>query len=103
MNGSDFGTVSAVMNVLVVLFILSYIYDRIIERMGPRGEGWAWMQVVIGVFYTLLAIGILDLLLPWNAFFIGFLTFAVSGTPMSYGAYMRHREAHERAQKAMKE
>lgn len=103
MNGIDLGTLSVTLNILTGLFIFAYFYDRKIASLGAKGEGWAWFQVVIGVAVTLVAIGLLDVVLPWNAFFIGLMAFTVSGTPMSYGAYQRHREAEARAHKAMHE
>ena len=103
MNGSTFGTISATANILIALLIFSYFYDRQIGSMGAKAEGWAWLQVVIGVFVTLIGIGLLDLVLPWNAFFIGLLAFSASGAPMSWGAYQRYLEAKARAEKAAKE
>ncbi len=103
MNGMTLGAISVGLNILTALLIFAYFYDRKIASMGADGEGWAWLQVVIGVFVTLIAIGLLDVILPWNAFFIGLLAFAVSGGPMSYGAYKRHQEAAGRARKAMHE
>ncbi len=86
MNGSTFGAVSAVVNILLVLFIFGFLYNRWIESLGAHGEGWSWLQVVGGVFVTLVGTGLLDLFLDWNAFFVGFLAFAASGAPMAYGA-----------------
>jgi hypothetical protein len=104
MKGIDFGTISVTLNILTMLLIFAYLYDRKIGNLGARGEGWAWLQVVVGVSVTLIGIGLLDLVLPcWNAGLIGLLAFAVSGAPMCYGAYLRHREAEERAHKAMQE
>ena len=103
MNGFDLGTISVTLNILTGLLVFAYFYDRKIGSLGADGEGWAWLQVVIGVFVTLIGIGLLDLVLTWNAFFISLLAFSVSGAPMSYGAYQRYREANQRAQKAAKE
>lgn len=102
-NGSTFGTVSAVLNVLFLLLITSYFFNRRIEVAGSGAEGWSWLLVVIGVSYTQLAIGLLDKILDWNAFFIGMLAYAVSGFPMMYGAYMRYQEMQGRARKALNE
>ncbi len=103
MNGSTFGAISVVINILLVLFLFAFFYDRTITNLGSRAEGWAWLQVVIGVFITLIGIGLLDLILSWNAFFMGLLAFVASGAPMCYGAYRRHQEAQARARKAMSE
>jgi len=103
MNGMSLGAVSVVVNILLGLFFWAYFYDRTIARMGVRGEGWAWLQVVFGVFVTLVGIGLLDVLLNWNAFFISLLAFSASGAPMCWGAWKRHQEAEARARKAMQE
>ena len=89
MNGFDLGTVSEVVVILAALFTFALWYDRKVTHVGTRGEGFIWLQVVLGVFVTLIAMGLLDWLLPWNAFFIGLLAFSVSGAPMSWGAYQR--------------
>lgn len=104
MIGTDLGTISVVAVILILLFAFSLWFNSKIEQLGPSAEGFAWLEVVIGVFVTLIAIGLLDLVLPhWNAFFIGLMAFVASGLPMSYGAYNRHREAVGRFLKAMKE
>lgn len=103
MNGMSFGAISAAINILLVLFLFGFFYNRWIASLGMHGEGWSWLQVVGGVFVTLIGIGLLDIILPWNAFFLSLMAFAVSGAPMSYGAYKRHLEAQARAEKAMKE
>lgn len=103
MNGIDFGVVSEVLVILLILFLISHFYNRMIAEAGNRLEGLDWLLVVIGVSYTQAAIGLLDLFLPWNAFFIGLLAYSASGAPMIYGAYCRHQEAQERARKALNE
>lgn len=103
MIGIDLGKVLEALVVLWVLFTTSYFYDRMIADMGNKLEGFDWLLVVIGVFYTLVAIGLLDVLLEWNAFFIGALAFGVSGLPMMNGAHKRHNEAISRARKALNE
>lgn len=102
-NGSIFGTISAVLNVLFALLIASYFLNLWIEKAGHAAEGADWKLVVIGVFYTLVGMGMLDQVLDWNAFFIGMLAFSVSGFPMIYGAYKRNQEVKERARKALNE
>ena len=100
MIGIDLGKVLGVLIVSWVLFTTSYIFDRKITDLGNKLEGYDWLLVVIGVSYTLVAIGILDIFLDWNAFFIGALAFAVSGIPMMHGAQQRNNEAQARARKA---
>lgn len=102
-NGSTFGAISVAINILLSLFLFGFFYNRWIVSLGARAEGWSWLQVVGGVFVTLIGIGLLDLFLDWNAFYLSLLAFAASGAPMSYGAYKRHVEAQARARKAMQE
>ena len=101
MKGIDFGQVSVITNILFLLFLFAYFFNKRIEKMGHAAEGWTWLHVVIGVGVTQIGIGLLDLILNWNAFFIGMLAYAASGAPMIYGAVARHIEERERARKAM--
>lgn len=103
MIGMNLGTVLEVLVILWLLLTTSYFYNRKIADLGIRLEGYDWLLVVIGVTYTLVAIGLLDMLLHWNAFFTGSLAFAVSGAPMMYGAYQRHNETQARAREAFHE
>jgi hypothetical protein len=103
MYGKSFGIVSAVLNILFLLLIMSYLFNKVIEKAGNRAEGWDWFLVVIGVTYSQIAVGLLDKILNWNAFFLGLLAYSVSGFPMIYGAYLRHKEMQGRAHKAMYE
>lgn len=43
MNGIEYGTVSVVMNILFGLFFFAYFFNRWIERIGHRAEGWTWI------------------------------------------------------------
>ena len=89
---------------MILLSIFAIWFNAKIEKLGPTAEGYAWLEVLVGVFVTLIGIGLLDLVLPhWNAFFISLMAFAASGWPMIVGAYNRHREAIGRFLKAMKE
>src|SRR5690349_15302718 len=81
-NGMYFGSISGALVILLSLLITSYFFNREIEKEGNRLEGWDWLLVVIGVTYTQVGIGLLDILLDWNAFFIGMLAYSVSGFPM---------------------
>jgi hypothetical protein len=103
MNGFDYGRFSVILNILLLLFAFAFFFNKKVEQMGHNAEGWVWMQVVIGTCVTQICVGLLDLLLDWNAFFIGMLAYAVSGAPMIYGAVCRHLEAWGRARKAMNE
>jgi heme A synthase len=104
LNGITFGQLSATLNILFVLLITSYLFNRAIENEGNRAEGQDWKLVVIGVFYTQVAIGVLDTILPClNAFILGLIAYCVSGFPMAYGAHMRHKEVLRRVDKALNE
>jgi len=103
MNGLTFGQLSGTLNVLLGLFVFSYLFDQQITKAGTRAEGRTWQLVVIGVFYTQVAIGLLDLIWDWNAFWLGMLAYSVSGFPMIYGAYMRNKDMQKRADEALKE
>lgn len=104
MIGMDLGTISVVVAILILLFVFAVGFNNWIEKLGTSAEGFAWLEVVIGVFVTLIGIGLLDLVLPqWNAFFIGLMAFAATGLPMSLGAYNRHKDAVGRFLKAMKD
>ena len=103
MNGITFGTLSAVINILLALFLFALFYNWLITKNAAKVEGWSWLLVAIGTLVTLAGMGALDLVLDWNAFLIGLLAFAVSGAPMAWGAWKRHQDANERAIKAAKE
>lgn len=103
MNGITFGQLSEIFIILVLLFTGSCFFNRYIEKAGLNAEGQSWKLVVIGVFYTQVAIGLLDMILPWNAFFIGMLAYIASGSPMAYGARLRHQDMLRRAHQAARE
>ena len=99
--GNGLGTLLAVALILLVLLVVSILFNKQIERAGNTIEGWSWLLVVIGVSYTLLAIGLLDLVLNWNAGLLGLLAFSVSGAPMAYGGLQRYQDMQRRSQKAV--
>lgn len=101
MNGIESGQLSAIINVLLALLIFGYLYNRKIESLGHKGDGWQWLMVVIGVGVTQIGVGLLDLILGWNAFWLGLMAYAASGLPMIWGGVVRYVDAHERAKKAM--
>jgi len=103
MNGIEYGRVSVTVNVLLLLFIFGYLYNKKIEELGHLAEGWTWLQVVIGVIVTQIGAGLLDTVLEWNALFLGALAFAASGLPMVYGAVLRYLDERERTRKAIHE
>ena len=103
MNGLTLGQLPEIFSILALLLVTSFFFNKYIEKEGLNAEGKSWQLVVIGVFYTQIAIGCLDIILSWNAFFIGMLAYTASGIPMAYGAHMRHKDMQRRAFKATKE
>lgn len=103
MNGMQSGEVSVVANILFGLFFFAYFFNRWIERVGHRAEGWTWLQVAAGVLVTQAGVGLLDIVLGWNAFFLGLMAYTASGLPMISGAVGRYLDGRERARKAMQE
>jgi heme A synthase len=97
-----FGQHSEILNVLLLLFLFGYLFDKNITKMGNKTEGFSWLMVVLGVAVTQLGVGVLDMLLDWNALFIGALAYVASGLPMIRGAIKRHAEEQQRAIKAAK-
>ena len=102
--GNDLGWNSVLFAVLVLggLYLFGRFYNQKLEQLGDKTEGFTWLEVVIGVFVTLCGLGLLDLLLPFNAFFLGLLAFAASGTPMALGSWKRYTDLRERFQRLQK-
>lgn len=88
MNGMQSGALSAI--ILITLFIFGWRFDHYVARLGADADGFVWLLVVAGTTVTLVGIGLLDLLLDWNAGLIGLAAFAASGFFMSYGAVQRY-------------
>ena len=103
MNGIESGRLSEISNVLLVLLIFGYLYNQKIEGLGHKGDGWQWLMVVIGVGVTQIGVGVLDVILGWNAFLLGLMAYSASRLPMIWGAVTRYVEAHDRARKAIHE
>lgn len=102
--GIDLGRLLGVISILTLLLITSYYFNKQIDKAGNRAEDMDWVLVVIGTVYTQIGIGILDFLLPqWNAALLGLMAYCFSGLPMIWGAYQRHTERRDRAEKALHE
>ena len=73
------------------LFVLSFLYDRLVIRRGER-QGWlepyTALTVVAGVFYTLAGVWAVDR----KAAVLTFWAFVCSGTPMIIGDLERYME-----------
>lgn len=105
MNGTSFGSVSvdngslyAVILICGALVVFGYLYNRAVDLANPRGwlEPYTSLWVAAGVFVTLAAMGMIDLFVDWNAFFIGALAFAASGVCMIAGDIRRYLAAQDR-------
>lgn len=88
MNGTLSGALAAV--IFGGLFTFGWWFNRKVESLGTDADGFVWLLVVIGTLVTLLGIGLLDLLVEWNAGLLGLAAFAASGFFMCYGAIMRY-------------
>jgi heme A synthase len=98
--GMGLGQHSEGINILLLLVIFWYLFDKMITKMGFKAEGYSWLMVVFGVVVTQIGAGMLDLILNWNALFVGGLAYTASGLPIIRGAILRHLEEKERAHKA---
>lgn len=88
MNGTLSGALSA--GIFILLFLFGWWFNRRIEKLGIDADGFTWLLVVIGNTVTLIGIGLLDLLLDWNAGMLGLAAFAASGLHMASGAVIRY-------------
>lgn len=103
MNGNDLGTVLGTVSILITLFVFGRIYNQWIEKLGNKIEGFVWLTVVFGVVITQAFVGALDVMLDWNAFFLGMMAYAASGTWMVAGAIIRYLDDRDRARKAARD
>ncbi|GEM_PF-2390898 len=94
MIGIESGIFSAV--ILVGLFGFGWWFDRQVGRWGADADGFTWLLVVIGTLVTLAGVGLLDLVLDWNAGVLGLAAFSASGFFMCYGAIQRYVNMRER-------
>ncbi|MCB8942513.1 MAG: hypothetical protein H6658_01935 [Ardenticatenaceae bacterium] len=93
--GQQFGLILAT---AVALLFFSYIYNRFIDYLHQRGlnEGFTWLEVVVGVAFTLLAA---MPLIGWRNSLILFGCFACSGFFMAAGDLWRFVKAREAERK----
>jgi hypothetical protein len=88
MNGTLSGALTAAIYIILILF--GWWFNRQVEKWGTDSDGFTWLLVVIGTLVTLVGIGLLDLLLDWNAGLLGLSAFSASGFFMCYGAVRRY-------------
>jgi len=100
MNGMQSGALSAV--IFLGLFLFGFWFNGKVEKAGTDADGFVWLLVVIGNTVTLIGIGLLDLLLNWNAGLIGLAAFAASGFFMCYGAIKRYITLRRRLKELIK-
>lgn len=94
LNGMQSGVISAA--ILLGLLFFGYWFDGQVEQWGADAEGFTWLLVVVGNSVTLLGIGMLDLVLEWNAGLIGLAAFAASGFFVALGSIRRYVELRRR-------
>jgi hypothetical protein len=87
-NGIQSGLIAAV--VFIALLGFGWWFDGHVEEIKDDADGFTWLLVVVGSFVTIIGIGLLDLVLDWNAGFISMAAFASSGLFMSIGAIKRY-------------
>lgn len=85
-----------VLPVLLALYLFGWFFNRYITALGDDQEGFTWLLVVIGVLVTLVGLGLLDMIFPWNAAVTGLLAFAASGCEMCRGSVLRYIERRKR-------
>lgn len=93
-NWRIFGALS----VYIGLFTISLLYDRLVHwlEVNRHADGRTAYLVVIGVAYTLLGLGLVDIFLPnINAGLLAFSAFALSGLPMIIGSRNRYSASKE--------
>ncbi len=88
MNGMQSGLIAALL--FIVLIVFGWRFDRYVADLKDDADGYTWLLVVVGSFVTIVGIGLLDLVLDWNAGLISLAAFASSGLFMSYGAISRY-------------
>lgn len=88
MNGTTSGAIAAI--IFGGLIGFGWWFDGRVEALGTDADGFTWLLVVIGVAVTLLGIGLLDLVLDWNAGLLGLAAFSASGLHMVHGAVTRY-------------
>lgn len=103
MNGTSLGSILGTMFILITLFIFGYFYNLWIEKLGNKVEGFVWLEVIGGVAVTQIFVGFLDVLLGWNAFFLGMMAYCASGAWMVAGAIIRYVDDRDRARKAARD
>lgn len=96
-SGLAVGTVAIVM---LCLGLFGVVYNQVVARLeaAKQDHGYVSILVVGGVAVTLGGMGLVDLVVDWNAGLIGLGCFACSGAPMVVGSMARHlaRQTAER-------
>ena len=88
MNGALLGAFSVL--IYGALLIFGWWFNQQVEKWGSDADGFTWLLVVVGTLVTLAGIGLLGLVLDWNAGLLGLSAFAASGFFMCYGAVRRY-------------
>lgn len=94
MNGTQSGFIAAILFLGLIAF--GWKFNRYVESLKDDADGFTWLLVVIGSFVTIVGVGLLDLVVDWNAGLISLAAFASSGLFMAYGAIQRYITARRR-------
>ena len=84
--------------VFAALLIAGWLYNKFVSWLHREGlnEGFTWLEVGLGVLFTLLAT---VPIIGWNIFFILLGAFACSGLFMALGDIWRYVKAREAERK----
>jgi hypothetical protein len=90
--------------VLVCLLAGGYVYNRVVDWLGNRHEGYTSLLVCVGTGFTLAGVAVIS----WQAALVVFLSFVASGFPMVIGeavrfAKLRHDGANQATMAALDE
>jgi predicted phage tail protein len=92
LNRLDLGAVAVTILALLLLGLLYNMFINYLHRHGLN-DGFAWLEVVLGVFMVIVASGFT---LGWGAAFLMFVYFAAAGLLMATGDIWRYVRARQR-------
>lgn len=80
---------------ILALLLLGLLYNMLINYLHRKGlnDGFAWLEVVLGVFAVILTSGFT---LGWGTAVMMFIYFAAAGLFMAAGDLWRHVRARQR-------
>ena len=96
MIGHELGSIVAT---FLGLFLFGIGYNWFVNHIGSKAEGYMSLIVSLGVFVTLIGVGILSI----QSALLSLGAFVATGTPMIIGSIARYVQKREAALKAIKE